>query len=95
MRLIALVAFKGLGVKLAFPILGHFEIFESARCCCQITGLGAVAIALAFGTVFSPGSSNEGIQLLADHQFQDGSHRALSQSSQVLVEFLLFWQKWS
>ena len=33
-RFIALVAFKGLGVELAFPVSGHLEIFESARRCC-------------------------------------------------------------
>ena len=43
--------FKGLGVELAFAVSGHPEIFESARRCGQITGVGAVAIALAFGTV--------------------------------------------
>src|SRR6266566_5834317 len=63
-RFIALVTFKGLGVEVAFPVSGHLEIFESPRRCRQITGVGAVAIALAFGTACSPGRSNEGIQLL-------------------------------
>jgi hypothetical protein len=51
MWFIALVVFKGLGVELAFAVSGHPEIFESARRCGQITGVAAVAIALACGTV--------------------------------------------
>jgi hypothetical protein len=45
-------------------------------------------------TAFGMASSNEGIEFLAHHQFQDCAHRALSQDSQMLVEFLLVWQKW-
>src|SRR5438045_3403417 len=30
-RFIALVAFKGLSVELAFPVSGYLELFESAR----------------------------------------------------------------
>jgi len=95
MRFIAAVAFKDPAVELAFSISGHLEVFETARRCRQFAHVGAIAIAFAFGVTFSPGCSYESVQLLAHHQFQDGPHGALSQSSQVLVEFLLFWQKWS
>src|SRR3989440_7747169 len=89
---IATVAIKDLGVELAFPISRHLEIFVSARRCCQIARIGAVAVAAAFGATLSPGRSNEGIQLLAHHQLQDSAHGALSQSTEMLMKFLLLRQ---
>jgi hypothetical protein len=58
---IATVVFKGLGVELTFTISGHFDVFEPTGRCHQITGVGAVAIAFAFGAAFSPGRPDEGI----------------------------------
>ena len=95
MRFIATVAFKGLRVKLTFPISGHFDVLESTVGCDQITRVGAVAIAFAFETAFSLSGSNEGIEFLAHHEFQNRPHGALSQSTQMLVKFLLIGHRGS
>src|SRR6266566_4644795 len=60
-RFIATVAFKRLGVELAFPVFGHLEIFDSTRRCRQITRVSPIAIPFSFGTALTPRSSNEGI----------------------------------
>ena len=51
---IAAVAFKGLGMELAFPIAGDFEIFEPPRGGHQITGIGAIAIPFAAAGYIRP-----------------------------------------
>jgi hypothetical protein len=58
-RFIATVAFKRLGVELAFPISGDLDLFEPTRGRHQITKIGAIAIPLAFGTTLSPSHSEE------------------------------------
>jgi hypothetical protein len=78
------VAFKGLRVELTFPISRYFEIFDAPRLCRQTTRVRSIARTLAFGTTFSPGGSNEGIEFFAHDQLQDRAHRALSQNPQVL-----------
>src|SRR6266851_7111262 len=92
MRFIATVAFKGLGMELTFPISGHVDLLEPTRRGRQIARVGAIAIAFAFGATLSPTDSDEGIEFLAHHQFQDRAHGALSQGSQMLMKFLLLWQ---
>jgi hypothetical protein len=54
---ITTVAFKDLGAELTLPISGDFDVLKPTGGCDQITGVGAVAIAFAFGTAFSPGGS--------------------------------------
>ena len=93
MRLIATVAFKGLGVELTFPISGHFQILEPTCRGHQITSVGAEALAFAVGTAFSPGGPNEGSKFLVPHQFDHRAHRALSKGTQMLVKFLLLRQR--
>lgn len=65
---VATVAFKRLGVELTLTISGHFDLLEPTRGCHQIAAVGAVAIAFALGTTFSPPSCNERIQLLVQIQ---------------------------
>jgi hypothetical protein len=60
-RFIATVAFKDLGVELAFPIAGNLEIFDPASRCGQIAAVVAIAVAFALGATFSPCDCDEGI----------------------------------
>ncbi len=55
MRLIATVAFKRLGVELTRTVSWDFDLLQPTSRGRQITGVGAVAIAFALGTAFSPG----------------------------------------
>src|SRR5947207_12320310 len=61
MGFIVTIAFKGLGVELAFPISRYFQIFDPSRRCRQITRVRPIAIAFALGTALPPGGSNERI----------------------------------
>src|SRR2546428_13309135 len=54
-RLIATIAFKGLGVELTFTISGHFDLLEPTSRCDQIARVGAVAVSFAFRATLSPG----------------------------------------
>ncbi len=94
MGFIPTVSVEYLGVELTFSISRHLEIFEPTSGGDQIARVGAIAIAFAFGTGFSPGRSNEGIKLLAHDQFSPRAHGALSQRAQMLVKFLLLRQEW-
>ena len=94
MRFIAAVAFKRLGVELAFPIAGDLELFDPTSRCGQIARIGAVAIAFAFGATLPPGSSNERIKFLAHHQFQDRAYGARILGTHMLMKFLLLRQPW-
>src|SRR5258706_15391239 len=58
---IATVAFKGLGVELTRAVSGDFDLLEPASRGRQIARVGAIAIAFALLTAFSPGGSNERI----------------------------------
>ncbi len=68
-RFVALVAFKGLRVELAFSISRDLEILESARRCAQIARIAAVAVAFALGATLAPGCSNELVELFTHHRF--------------------------
>jgi hypothetical protein len=81
-------------MELAFPISRDLEIFDATRGCHQITKRGAVAIAFAFGTTFSRGHSQEGVELFAHHGFYHRANGTLSKTAQGGVKFLLAWQQW-
>src|SRR5947209_8212852 len=91
-RFIAAGAFKGLGVELAFPISGNLHIFELPRGGHQVPRVKAVAIAFALRAALSPRCSNELVELFTHHGFDHNPHRALSKSTQVVMEDLLFWE---
>jgi len=90
-RFVARVSFKDLRVELAFSISRYLEILESARRCCQIARIAAVAGAFALGATLAPGRSNELVELFTHHRFKYDPHSALSQRTQVLMEDLLVW----
>jgi len=92
MGFIATVTVKRLGVELAFSISGHLDIFEPASGCNQITSVGDVTVPFTFRSAFSPGGSNEGISLFTHHGFYHDPNGALSETMQVLMEDLLFWE---
>jgi hypothetical protein len=86
MRFIAPVAVKRLGVELALPISRHLDIFEPASGCDQIAGVGAVAIAFALGTTFSPRGSDESIELLCSELYLGMDLLPDIQALEVLLE---------
>ena len=59
--LVTAIALKGLGVELTRAVSGHFNILQPTRRCREISSVGTVAIAFAFGATFSPRCSYEGI----------------------------------
>jgi hypothetical protein len=67
-------------VELAFPISGDFDLFEPISGHHQITEIGAVAIAFAFGTTFSRGHCDEGVALFAHHGFYHRPNGTLSKA---------------
>src|SRR6266705_5733889 len=71
------VAFKGLRVKLPGAVSGHLDVLESTSRGHQVSGVGAVAIAFALGAAFSPGRSNELVELFTHYGFDHDSHGAL------------------
>lgn len=83
------IAVKDLRVELTLPISGNVDVLKPTAGCDKITSVGAEALAFAFGTAFSPGGSDEGIELLTHHQFDHRPHSTLSQGAQMLVKFLL------
>jgi hypothetical protein len=60
----------------------------------QITAGEAVAMPLAFWTLFSPGRCNEGVYLFAHHGFHHRPHGTLSQAAEGGVKFPLVRQQW-
>src|SRR5438270_3612088 len=94
MRFIAAVPLKHLGMELAFPVSGHFDILEPARSTDQITGVVAIAIAFALGAAFSPSHADERIELLAHHILHHDANGAAGQFAHILAERLLLRQRW-
>ena len=91
-RLIALIAFKRLGVELTFSISGDVDVFKPTRGGHQIARVVAVAVAFALRTTLSPRGSNELVEFFTHHGFDHDPNSALSQCTQVLVEFFWLWQ---
>jgi hypothetical protein len=90
-RFIATVALKGLGVELTFTIPGHVDVLDPTCGCHQVARVVAVAVPFAFRATFSPGRSNELVELFTHHRFYHDPHGALGESTQVLMEDVLFW----
>ena len=59
--------------------------------CCSISIDLAVAVPFAFRATFSPGRSNELVELFTHHGFYHDPNGALGESTQVLMEYVLFW----
>jgi len=91
-RFIAIVPFKGLRVKLTGTISGHSDVLESTSRGHQVSGVSAIAIAFALGATFSPGCSNELVELFTHHGFDHDPHGAQGECPQVLMEDVLIWQ---
>jgi len=51
----------------------------------------AVAVPFAFRATFSPGRSNELVELFTHHGFYHDPNGALGERTQVLMEYVLFW----
>ena len=89
LRFTAAVAIEDLRVELPIPVSGDFDLREPTRSGHQITGVRAIAIPVAVGATCSPRRSNEGIEFLAHHHFDDCSHSTLGQGMQLLLKGLL------
>src|SRR5437667_8106785 len=89
MRFIAAVAFKRLRVELTRTVSRHVDLLESTSGGHQIARVVTVAISLALRAAFSPGRSNELIELFTHHRFEHDPNGALRETTQVLMEDLL------
>src|SRR5438105_11852553 len=94
MGFIATVAFKNLGVEVAFPVSWHFDILKPTGRGDQITAVEAVAIAFALGVAFSPSHADERIELLAHHVLHHHANGTAGESAHILAERLLVRQRW-
>jgi hypothetical protein len=94
LRLIATIALEDLGMEPALTIAGNLQVLDPARRGDQITSVGAVTIALALGTAFSPPDSDERVELFTHHIFQHHANGPAGQFVQMLPKFVLIGQSW-
>ena len=79
-------AIKELGVELAFPVSGHFQLLDPTSGGCQITRRAAVAGAFAFGGTLSPLGSHKPGQFFAHDFFHHHLHGSTDLCTQRLMK---------
>src|SRR5713101_8374515 len=90
-RFIAAIALKGLRVELTRAVSGHVDLLEPTSGGHEITRVRTVAVPFALRATLSPGRSNELVEFFTHHHFDHGPDGALGETTQVLMEDLLFW----
>ena len=89
MWFVATVAFKRLRVELTRAVYGDVDLLEPTSGGHEISRVVAVAVPFALRATLSPGHSNELVEFFTHHGFYHDPNGALSQGTQVLMEF--FW----